>query len=95
MAVPVVLAVAILHQATDVIGTVERRFYDFASTRSDRRPSDRIAVTLNGASLPPGYDEIQKKTDAVDPGAFARTVIRRPAEPRAPVSGDDETDLKA
>ncbi|HXD40302.1 MAG TPA: serine/threonine-protein kinase [Ramlibacter sp.] len=40
----VVLAVVVLHLATDVIGTVERRFYDFASTSSGRQPSDRIAV---------------------------------------------------
>jgi serine/threonine-protein kinase len=40
----VVLAVLILHQATDFIGTLERRFYDFASTSSSRQPSDRIAI---------------------------------------------------
>src|SRR5215208_2352265 len=44
VAVLVVLAVIILHLATDVIGTVERRFYDFASTSSGRQPSERIAV---------------------------------------------------
>lgn len=40
----VVVAVVILHQSTDFIGTMERRFYDFASTSSARQPSDRIAV---------------------------------------------------
>ena len=40
----VVVAVLILHQATDFIGTLERRFYDFASTSSARQPSDRIAI---------------------------------------------------
>jgi CHASE2 domain-containing sensor protein len=30
--------------ATDFIGTLERRFYDFASTSTSRQPSDRIAV---------------------------------------------------
>ena len=44
MALLVVLAVLLLHQATDAIGTLERRFYDFASTSSGRQPSDRIAV---------------------------------------------------
>ena len=44
VAVLVVLAVVILHQATDAIGTLERRFYDFGSTSSGRQPSDRIAV---------------------------------------------------
>jgi CHASE2 domain-containing sensor protein/tRNA A-37 threonylcarbamoyl transferase component Bud32 len=44
VAVLVVLAVLILHQATDTIGTLERRFYDFGSTSSGRQPSDRIAV---------------------------------------------------
>jgi eukaryotic-like serine/threonine-protein kinase len=44
VAVLVILTVVILHQATDAIGTAERRFYDFASTSSGRQPSDRIAV---------------------------------------------------
>ncbi len=33
-----------LHVGTDFIGTLERRFYDFASTSTSRQPSDRIAV---------------------------------------------------
>lgn len=40
----VVLAVLILHQATDLIGTLERRYYDFGSTSSGRQPSDRVAI---------------------------------------------------
>ncbi|MGV3571602.1 MAG: CHASE2 domain-containing serine/threonine-protein kinase [Ramlibacter sp.] len=40
----VVLAVIVLNQATDFIGTLERRYYDFASTSSGRQPSDRIAI---------------------------------------------------
>ena len=40
----VVLAVLVLHVATDLTGTLERRFYDWASTQSGRQPSDRIAV---------------------------------------------------
>ncbi|WP_298930548.1 CHASE2 domain-containing serine/threonine-protein kinase [uncultured Ramlibacter sp.] len=40
----VVAGVVILHQATDLIGTLERRFYDYASTQSSRQPSDRIAI---------------------------------------------------
>ncbi len=39
-----VLAVILLHLGTDFIGTLERRFYDFASTSSVRQPSERIAV---------------------------------------------------
>ena len=38
------MGVLILHQATDIIGTLERRFYDYSSTQSSRQPSDRIAV---------------------------------------------------
>ncbi|WP_296485971.1 serine/threonine-protein kinase [Rhodoferax sp.] len=34
----------LLHLGSDVIGTLERRFYDFASTSTSRQPSDRIAV---------------------------------------------------
>ncbi len=40
----VVLAVLVLHSATDFFGTLERRYYDFASTSTWRQPSDRIAV---------------------------------------------------
>ena len=40
----VILAVVILHWSTDTVGTLERRFYDFASTSSGRQPSDRIAI---------------------------------------------------
>jgi serine/threonine-protein kinase len=39
-----VLAVLVLHSVTDVFGTLERRFYDFASTSTSRQPSDRIAI---------------------------------------------------
>ncbi len=39
-----VVAVLLLNQATDLIGTLERRFYDFSSTSTSRLPSDRIAI---------------------------------------------------
>ncbi len=42
--IAVVLAAIALHATTDFIGTLERRFYDFASTSTSRQPSDRIAV---------------------------------------------------
>ncbi|MDO9360845.1 MAG: serine/threonine-protein kinase [Polaromonas sp.] len=44
MGVLVVLAVVFLHGATDFFGTLERRYYDFASTGTSRQPSDRIAI---------------------------------------------------
>jgi eukaryotic-like serine/threonine-protein kinase len=40
----VVLAVLILHQTGDLIGTLERRFYDYSSTATSRQPSEKIAV---------------------------------------------------
>ncbi|HEX2543254.1 MAG TPA: serine/threonine-protein kinase [Ramlibacter sp.] len=40
----VVIAVLVLHQASDFIGTLERRFYDYASTATARQPSERIAI---------------------------------------------------
>ncbi len=40
----VVIAVVVFSYTTDFFGTLERRFYDFASTSSNRQPSDRIAV---------------------------------------------------
>ena len=44
VALLVTLAVLLLHQLTDTIGTLERRFYDYGSTSGGRQPSDRIAV---------------------------------------------------
>jgi len=40
----VVLAVLGLHAATDFFGTLECRYYDFASTSTSRQPSNRIAI---------------------------------------------------
>ncbi len=40
----VMLAVLFLHGWTDLFGTLERRYYDFASTSTSRQPSDRIAI---------------------------------------------------
>ncbi len=44
VAVLVILAVYFLYQLTDVSSTLERRYYDFASTTTSRQPSDRIAI---------------------------------------------------
>jgi serine/threonine-protein kinase len=44
VAVLVILAVYFLYQLTDVFSTLERRYYDFASTTTSRQPSDRIAI---------------------------------------------------
>lgn len=43
-AVLLVAAVVVLHYSTDTIATLERRFYDFASTSTNRHPSPQIAV---------------------------------------------------
>lgn len=40
----VVLAVRVLHGATDFFATLKRRHDDFASTNTSRQPSDRIAI---------------------------------------------------
>ena len=40
----VVVAVFVLHSVTDIFGTLERRYYDFASTSTARQPSERIAI---------------------------------------------------
>jgi serine/threonine-protein kinase len=40
----ILLVTVVLHLSTDFIGTLERRFYDVASTSTTRQPSDRIAV---------------------------------------------------
>jgi CHASE2 domain-containing sensor protein/predicted Ser/Thr protein kinase len=44
VAVLIVLAVLVLNSSTDAIETLERRFYDYASTSSGRQPSERIAI---------------------------------------------------
>ncbi len=40
----VVVAVLVFHVTTDFFSTLERRYYDFASTSTSRQPSDRIAI---------------------------------------------------
>ena len=40
----VMLAVVFLQGTTDFFSTLERRYYDYASTETTRRPSDRIAI---------------------------------------------------
>src|SRR3954463_11748672 len=40
----VVLAVLVLNGFSDFFGTLERRYYDFASTSTTRQPSSRIAI---------------------------------------------------
>ena len=40
----VVVAVFVLHSFTDIFGSLERRYYDFASTSTARQPSARIAI---------------------------------------------------
>ena len=40
----VMLLALILHLSTDLVGSLERRFYDYASSSSSRQPSDRVAV---------------------------------------------------
>lgn len=42
--VVVVIAAVLLHITTDLVSSMERRFYDFGSTSTSRQPSDRIAV---------------------------------------------------
>lgn len=44
VALVLVMAVVVLHFSTDAISTLERRFYDFASTSTSRQPSPQIAV---------------------------------------------------
>ena len=44
MGLCVVVAVFVLHATTDLFSGLERRFYDLASTATDRLPSDQIAV---------------------------------------------------
>lgn len=50
--VAVVLAALLLNQVTDFFGTLERRFYDFASTHTPRTPNERIVIiAIDDASI--------------------------------------------
>jgi len=50
--VAIIVVVLLLQGMTDSISTMERRFYDFASTSTSRQPSDRIAViAIDDASI--------------------------------------------
>ena len=40
----IVLAVLALHRTTSFVDTIENRYYDFASTSTNRQPSDKIAI---------------------------------------------------
>ena len=44
IALAVVVGVLALHATTDLFSGLERRFYDFASTQTERLPSERIAI---------------------------------------------------
>ncbi len=51
-AVGVLVIVGLLHAGSDLIGSLERRFYDHASTASARQPGDRITiVAIDDASI--------------------------------------------
>lgn len=40
----IVVTSLVLHQSTQLFDRLERRFYDHASTQSDRRPSDKVVI---------------------------------------------------
>jgi CHASE2 domain-containing sensor protein len=103
VAVLIVMTVVILHQAMDLIGTLERRFYDFASTSSGRQPSERIAViAIDDQSIAnighrpvaeaPSYDATHHGADA-DTDIFEKTAVIRPGAPGSPAPG--KTDVGA
>ena len=77
----IVFAVLVLNQATDLIGTLERRFYDFASTSTSRQPSDRIAViAIDDQSIAnigrwPWPRDIHAKLIDQLAGAKAKTIV--------------------
>jgi len=78
----IVLAVLLLNQATDLIGTLERRFYDFGSTSTSRLPSDRIAIiAIDDQSIAnigrwPWSRDIHAKLIDQLAGAKAKTIVQ-------------------
>jgi eukaryotic-like serine/threonine-protein kinase len=80
--IAIVLAAIVFNMATDLVGTLERRFYDFASTSSARVPSDRIAVIAiddqsiaNIGRWPWGRDVHAKLIDMLA-AAKAKTIVQ-------------------
>ena len=77
----VVLAVFALHGATDFFGTLERRFYDFASTSTSRQPSERIAIiAIDDQSIAnlgrwPWPRDVQAKIIDMLGAAKAKTIV--------------------
>ena len=77
----VVLAVFALHGTTDFFGTLERRFYDFASTSTSRQPSERIAIiAIDDQSIAnigrwPWPRDVQAKIIDLLGAAKAKTVV--------------------
>jgi serine/threonine-protein kinase len=79
--VAIVLAAVVLNLSTDFIGTLERRFYDVASTSSSRQPSDRIAViAIDDQSIAnigrwPWPRDVHAKLIDLLAGAKAKTIV--------------------
>jgi eukaryotic-like serine/threonine-protein kinase len=80
-AVLVILAVYFLNQFTDVFGTLERRYYDFASTTTARQPSDRVAIiAIDDASIAnigrwPWPRDVQARMTDVLAGAKVKVTV--------------------
>ncbi|MDZ7938414.1 MAG: serine/threonine-protein kinase [Rhodoferax sp.] len=79
--IAIVLAAVAFNMASDLVGTLERRFYDFSSTGSARVPSDRIAViaiddqsVANIGRWPWGRDVHAKLIDQLA-AAKAKTIV--------------------
>ena len=79
--VVIVIAAVVLNLATDFMGTLERRFYDVASTSSSRQPSDRIAViAIDDQSIAnigrwPWPRDVHAKMIDLLAGAKAKTIV--------------------
>ena len=77
----VVVAIFALHGTTDFFGTLERRFYDFASTSTSRQPSERIAIiAIDDQSIAnigrwPWPRDVQAKIIDLLGAAKAKTIV--------------------
>ena len=77
----VVVAIFVLHNTTDFFGTLERRYYDFASTSTSRQPSERIAIiAIDDQSIAnigrwPWPRDVHAKLIDQLAGAKAKTVV--------------------
>ena len=77
----VVMGVLFIHVATDLTETLERRFYDFASTSTGKKPGDKVAIiaiddqSIRNIGRWPWPRDVQAKMIDLLAGANAKVIV--------------------